>query len=114
MTTKKIGCCGAYCGTCRVIKDGLCKGCKLGYDSGERDIDKARCKIKVCCLKKGLDSCADCTELSSCSILNIFYNKNGYKYKKYKEAIEYIQENGYAKFLEIAANWTNVYGKYKS
>jgi len=113
MTIKAIGCCGAYCGTCRVIQEQKCKGCKLGYDSGERDINKARCMIKVCCVKKAFNSCADCPEILSCSILNDFFNKNGYKYKKYKEAVDFIRSNGYFKFLEIADSWTNVYGKYK-
>ncbi|UWG95476.1 DUF3795 domain-containing protein [Dehalobacter sp. DCM] len=113
MSIEEIGCCGAYCGTCPIIKNKQCKGCKLGYDNGERNIDKARCKIKVCCIKKDLDSCADCSELLECSTINDFYNKKGYKYQKYKEAAYYIREYGYIRFLEIANNWTNVYGKYK-
>ena len=111
MAIKDVGCCGAYCGTCRVLKEQTCKGCKLGYDNGERDIAKARCKIKVCCIKKGFNSCADCPELITCSIINVFYNKNGYKYRKYKEAVDFIRENGYSKFIEITNSWTNVYGK---
>ena len=44
-----IGCCAAYCKTCPPLILGQCKGCKLGYDDGERKIAKAKCKIKVCC-----------------------------------------------------------------
>ncbi len=113
MTIKEVGCCGAYCGTCPVKKEHQCKGCKLGYDNGERDINKAKCKIKVCCIKKGFNSCADCSELFTCSIVNDFYNKNGYKYRKYKEAVNFIRSNGYNDFIEIADNWTSVFGKYK-
>jgi hypothetical protein len=58
-----IGCCGAYCGTCRALLDKTCKGCKLGYDDGERDIRAARCAMKRCCLiEKKLETCADSPE----------------------------------------------------
>jgi hypothetical protein len=53
-----------------------------------------------------------CGDYDSCSILNEFYGKNGYKYKKYKEATEYIKANGYDAFLEVADTWTGAYGKY--
>jgi|GEM_PF-5008009 len=65
----------------------LCKGCKIGYKNGERDISKAKCKIKVCCVKMQHTSCADCDEYNSCPTLNDFYNKNGYKYGKYSNNI---------------------------
>lgn len=113
MAIIEIGCCGAYCGTCKEYKDKRCSGCKIGYDSGERDINKAKCKMKVCCIKRKQSSCADCLDYPSCNIINEFYNKNGYKYTKYKQAIDYIRENGYKKFLLIAEKWNNVYGKYE-
>jgi hypothetical protein len=113
MTVPEIGCCGAYCGSCRVLREGACKGCKLGYDTGERELGKARCRIKVCCMTKGYRSCADCPEIETCGIMKEFFGKNGYKYKKYKEAIEFIRKNGYDAFLEIADTWTNAYGRYK-
>jgi hypothetical protein len=108
-----LGCCGAYCGPCKAFKENFCKGCKLGYKNGERDISKAKCKMKICCMGKNLNSCADCDEYSSCKIMQEFHNKKGYKYKKYKEAIEYIRKNGYEKFFEIANKWKMQYGKYK-
>ena len=113
MSIEEIGCCGAYCGTCRVIKEGACRGCKLGYGNGERDLALAKCKMKVCCITKGYASCADCDDYSTCDILQGFLGKNGYKYKKYREALEFIRENGYDAFLEIADGWKNQYGKYK-
>jgi len=112
MTVGEIGCCGAYCGTCKVFLEHLCKGCKLGYENGERDISKAKCKMKVCCVSKKYQSCADCGDYGTCSILNEFYGKNGYKYRKYKEATEYIRSNGYDAFLEVADTWKNAYGNY--
>ncbi len=109
-----VACCGAYCKTCKPFLEGVCKGCKIGFDTGERDINNAKCRIKLCCFRdKGYVTCADCTELESCNIICKWYSKNRYKYKKYKEAIYFIKENGYKKFFEIADNWSNAYGKYK-
>ncbi|MGC9443881.1 MAG: hypothetical protein ACP5E9_02960 [Candidatus Methanospirareceae archaeon] len=45
--------------------------------------------------------------------MNQFFGKKGYKYKKYQQALEFIRENGYAKFIEIADNWRGPYGRYK-
>ncbi|MDN7025782.1 DUF3795 domain-containing protein [Methanoculleus sp. FWC-SCC1] len=112
MSLSEIGCCGAYCGRCRVLREHLCKGCRLGYDTGERDPGKAKCRIKVCCMQKGYTSCADCPDLDACPTLGEFYGKKGYKYNKYRQAIAFIRENGYPAFLEIADTWTNASGRY--
>lgn len=107
-----IGCCGAYCKTCKSFSPNICKGCKIGYDSGERDISKARCKMKACCFReKKLETCADCPDFHNCGILNDFYGKNGYKYKKYRESIEFIIQKGYGEFLKSADKWKGAYGK---
>ena len=113
MSIREIGCCGAYCKTCRTSSTGsLCRGCKLGYETGDRDINKARCKIKVCCFKeRDLETCADCSDYSSCKIIFRFQDKSGVKYKKYKQAVEFIRKNGYAEFLQKANNWKGPYGK---
>ena len=112
MSIKEIGCCGAYCKTCIAFKEHTCKGCKIGYNNGSRDILKAKCVMKVCCVNRELQSCADCCEYSTCEMLNNFYSKNGYKYGKYKQAIDFIRKNGYDVFIEIADKWSNAYGKY--
>lgn len=98
--------------TCKPFKEKACKGCKIGFDTGERDIDKAKCKIKICCFKEHVfDTCADCPEFESCNIIASWYSKNGYKYKKYKETIEFIKTNGYSEFFKTAEDWKNAYGK---
>jgi hypothetical protein len=84
----------------------------LGYDTGERDISKAKCAMKICCITKNYETCADCPDYSNCEIIQGFYNKNGYKYKKYKQAIEFIRENDYTKFIKISDKWKNAYGRY--
>ncbi len=115
MNSKRcVGCCGAYCKTCKPFIEGACKGCKIGFDTGERDINKAKCKIKLCCFRDHkFDTCADCSKLESCNIIGSWYAKNGYKYKKYKQAIEFIKKNGYSKFIKLANKWKNAYGKYE-
>ena len=106
-----IGCCGAYCKTCPSLIEGFCKGCKLGYDDGARDLTKAKCKMKVCCFgQRKLETCADCSDYA-CNLLVEFQGKNGYKYRKYKESMEFIREHGYAEFVRRAAKWTRAYGK---
>jgi hypothetical protein len=47
LSIEEIGCCGAYCKTCKAFAQKTCLGCKLGYESGERDISKAKCLWKV-------------------------------------------------------------------
>lgn len=107
-----IGCCGAYCRTCGVLKEGMCKGCKLGYDQRDRNIAKAKCAMKVCCFKdKHLETCADCPEYSKCEQIQMFHSRKGYKYKKYKQSIEFIRKNGYSAFLQFSDSWNGPYGK---
>jgi hypothetical protein len=107
-----IGCCGGYCKTCPALIEGFCKGCKLGYDDGTRDITKAKCPMKVCCIgNKGLDTCADCPEYDACATIGGFQSKNGYKYKKYRESLEFIRANGYAEFVNRSKDWKRAFGK---
>lgn len=113
MTVVELGCCGAYCRTCKVFAAKACKGCKIGYENGERDITKAKCSIKRCCMEKQLFSCADCPEYDECPTIQEFHNHQGYKYGKYKQAIEYIRANGYEKFFQLADAWGNAYGIYE-
>jgi hypothetical protein len=113
MTILEIGCCGAYCKTCPEYRNTRCRGCKIGYKDGERDIKKARCKMKVCCIQKGLDTCADCESYPTCTIIQDFYSKKSYKYKKCEEATQFIRAKGYCDFLKVADGWKNQYGKYK-
>jgi len=113
MSIEAIGCCGAYCGSCRPLREGQCAGCKLGYRDGDRDLSKARCRIKKCCMQKGLQSCADCGEYEECPVIQEFHHKDGYKYGKYRQAIAFIQAYGYDRFLAIADTWKNACGRYK-
>jgi len=113
MSIREIGCCGAYCKTCRAsITGSKCRGCKLGYESGERDINKSRCMIKLCCFRdRQFETCADCRDYTSCKTIQDLYKKVGYKYKKYQQATEFIRKNGYTEFIKIADDWKGPYGK---
>ena len=58
------------------------------------------------------DSCiADCKEFLKCKIIHSFQDKCGYKYKKYKQTIEFIKKYGYPNFIKQAENWRGPYGK---
>lgn len=107
-----IGCCGTYCKTCKPLIDGYCKGCRLGYENGERDINKAKCKIKICCIvEKKLETCADCLEYSSCERINTRFGKEKYTHKKIMQCLEFINKYGYEKFIKKANTWKGPYGK---
>ncbi len=117
MTTREIGCCGAYCKTCinwqkeKYPNERTCRGCKLGYEVVGRDASKAKCKMKVCCfIERKLETCADCSGYP-CDILEAFWNKNGWKYKQYKKQLEFIRQNGYEKYLNNADKWKRAHGK---
>jgi len=66
--------------------------------------------MKVCCLNKGYETCAECPEFDSCEVVQGFFGKNGYKYRKYREASEFIRTHGYAEFVAKANQWTGSYG----
>ncbi len=110
MSKELLDCCGAYCKTCKVYAQGACKGCKVGYDTGERDIAKANCAMKVCCVRRGMVSCADCGGYDVCATLAAFYGHDSYKYKKYKQAAEYIRAHGYEAFFRQTDGWRGAYG----
>jgi len=100
-----IGCCGAYCRTCKPYIEEYCKGCKLGFDTGERDIKRAKCKIKICCFRdKKFDTCADCKDLDTCPILGGWYAKNGYKYKKTSRPSSLLKKTDIPNFSKLQIN----------
>ena len=117
MTIREIGCCGAYCKTCmkqqkeKYPNERTCLGCKLWYESGGRDLSKAKCEIKVCCFReRKLETCADCPDYP-CKILEEFWSKKGWKYQQQKKQLEFIRQNGYEEFLKRADEWKGPRGK---
>ena len=59
-----------------------------------------------------LKTCKGCEEYDRCESIQSFLNHPGYKYGKYKQALEYIRAHGHAAFLNAAEHWTSAYGKY--
>lgn len=107
-----IGCCGAYCRTCKPFTGGICQGCKQGYDTGRRDIDRARCRIKLCCFRdRGFTTCADCPDLETCGLIGAWFAKKGHKYGRYRQSILFIRQRGYPEFLGRAEQWKGACGK---
>jgi hypothetical protein len=39
-----------------------------------------------------------------------FFEKNGYKYKKYRQSLEFIRKYGYSAFIEASRSWKCAYG----
>jgi hypothetical protein len=66
-----IAFCGLYCKNCGKYKKGNCAGCEKN--------DKASwCTIRLCCMEKGILSCAECTEfqnLSDCKKYNNVFSR---------------------------------------
>lgn len=71
---------------------------------------KAKCKIKVCCLRRGLETCADCPSYP-CNILIEFWGKKGWKYQQYRKQLEFIRVSGYDEFIKRADAWKRACGK---
>ena len=110
-----ISCCGFYCKTCKEYVKGFCKGCKLGYDENERDINKAKCKIKLCSFKdKQLISCADCNDFRDCEILSKRFKPGTYYHRKCIGLLEYLKSNGSDNYIKIASGWNSHMGKIGS
>ena len=107
-----IGCCGAYCRTCRSLVLGHCEGCKLGYEDGSRDIARARCMIKRCCFgSKELETCAECPDYRSCQVLASFHGKVGREYEGYRASLKFIARNGCEEFVKMTRRWKRTYGE---
>lgn len=64
-----IGACGLYCGGCRKYRKEKCLGC--------HNNEKATwCKIRKCCIDKGILTCAECDcDVKHCHIHNNFIGK---------------------------------------
>lgn len=84
----------------------------MGYEDGQRDIDRARCKIKVCCYARhGWETCAECPQSDHCEVLQALHNKKWKEYEGYRQSLEFIRENGYNAFARVAKDWKRGYGE---
>jgi hypothetical protein len=69
--------------------------------------------MKVCCITTvgTTHTCADCPDYPTCDTLQGFYAKNGYKYRKYRQSLQFMKAHGYDSFLQAAQKWKGAYGK---
>ena len=56
--TKAVAFCGLYCGSCKAYLKEKCPGCAKNEKAGW-------CAIRTCCMAKGIQSCAECTEFAN-------------------------------------------------
>ena len=93
---RMIAACGLYCGACRKFLKGKCPGCK--------ENEKASwCKIRKCCLEKGIHTCAECEkDVKECKIHNNFVGKLfAFLFNSDRAAcIRYIREHGEESFAK--------------
>ncbi|MBI9053555.1 MAG: DUF3795 domain-containing protein [Bacteroidales bacterium] len=93
--------CGLYCGSCSKYKKGKCPGCA--------ENEKATwCKIRSCCIEKGIKSCANCKEFQNvkdCKKFDNFVAKMfEFVFKSDRKAgIKMIKESGYDEFAKFMA-----------
>jgi hypothetical protein len=105
-----IACCGFYCRTCKVYTSGQCRGCTLGYDTGKRDIARAKCRIKLCCFREnGFETCADCADFPTCGLIRGRFTD--YKLRRSLEFLDFMKKEGYPAFIRIADTWKDCLGK---
>lgn len=96
-----IAMCGLYCGACKRYRKDKCPGC-AGNDKA------SWCKIRGCCLERGIRSCADCDEFADvrdcklfdnflARVFSLIFNSNR------AACIDVIRETGYEAFAEKMA-----------
>lgn len=101
VNSELVSFCGLYCGSCGKYTKGKCPGCAKN--------EKATwCKIRSCCLEKGISSCADCNEfddVKDCKKFDNFVAKMfEFVFKSDRKAgIRMIKESGYEEFAKHMA-----------
>ncbi len=98
VNTKLVSYCGLYCGSCGKYTKGKCPGCA--------ENEKATwCKIRKCCIEKGINSCAQCDEFSDvkdCKMFDNFVAKMfEFVFKSDRKAgVKMIKDSGYEEFAK--------------
>ena len=118
LDNSKISYCGFYCGACsKFIKD-QCFSCK--GDDPECAVGYKACKVRPCCIEKGIESCADCDEYDSvkdCKKYNPLMIRFGQFITRTnrRKGIEMIKEKGEQEFLKFMSErkWVTFKNKGK-
>jgi hypothetical protein len=101
MDTALIAACGLYCASCKRYRAGKCPGC-AGYEKA------TWCKIRSCCMEKGIDNCSVCTEFlnpKECAKYNNFLGRiiEFFFGGDRAQSIIFIRENGTDKYAALMA-----------
>jgi hypothetical protein len=66
-TPELVAYCGLYCGACPSYRRERCSGC--------HDNEGATwCKVRACCIQRGIASCADCSDFDDPARCQKFHN----------------------------------------
>lgn len=98
---QNVSFCGLFCGSCRRFRKGACPGCV-------HNTKASWCKVRTCCLDKGYQSCADCTDftdLRACKTLeNPVANLFGWIFRSDRQAsLRLIRTKGYQLYADRMA-----------
>jgi hypothetical protein len=96
---KLIAACGLYCGNCGKFRKGRCPGCISNSRA-------AWCKIRNCCLEKGIENCSCCKEFSNQKECNKYNNfvARVFEFVFFTDrtlCIEKLRSEGAEKFVEM-------------
>ncbi len=91
--------CGLFCGNCNRGYAKNCDASKLCKNGCGR----ASCSIRTCAQEKGVDSCADCSDYTSCKILDSFMSKLfGFIFRSNRSGnLDLLHEKGYDYVADI-------------
>lgn len=97
-----ISFCGLYCAGCGSFNKGKCPGCAGNTKA-------TWCKIRTCCMEKGIRSCADCKEFANpndCKKFNNFVAKLfALVFRSNRLAsIEMIKQQGYEGYAKYCVD----------
>ncbi len=104
LDNSKISYCGFYCGACPKFIKGQCFSCK--GDAPKCAVGYKACKVRPCCIEKGIESCADCEEYDSVKACKK-YNPLMIRFGQFitqtnrRKGIEMIKEKGEQEFLKF-------------
>ncbi|MCT4636181.1 MAG: DUF3795 domain-containing protein [Bacteroidales bacterium] len=104
LDVSKISYCGFYCGACPKFRKGQCFSCK--GDDPKCAVGYKACKVRPCCIEKGIESCAYCNEYDSVKDCKK-YNPLMIRFGQFitgtnrRKGIEMIKEKGEQEFLEF-------------
>ena len=116
LDNRMVSYCGFNCAACPKYAKEQCEGCK--GDNPKCAVGYKACKVRPCCIEKGINSCADCDEYTSvkeCKKFNPLMIRLGQfiTCTNRRKGIEMIKEQGEQEFLKFMSErkWVTVKNK---